>query len=347
MEPNLEKNNILISYDSGISIRSLPINYDTKHNELFAHEFQKKIPGCYAKIESKVYIVDNCICHFFGFGRLSKYSKSSASGRKAKTLRIIKFLKLFQPAQLIPKGTWVIDDWSSGYFHWFADALTRAELVSEYTHNYPLILPAEFEDIGYIRKSLEILGIQYVYLNTKKPSKVEELLITSYTAPTGNYNKKLLSNLSKRFRGWVKEEQENTNRSWEDRKRKIYVSRANTYRRKISNELELLPIFKKYGFEVIYPENISFEDQLRIFYSTSVLVGLHGAGLTNMMFMQSGGTVIEIRRHGDAHNNCFFSMASDLNLRYCYLFAQSENDDMSFGNCHVEAEHLELLLSQY
>ena len=339
---------ISVKIESVNSIRSKPINYDTIDEVLFAHEFQKKIPKCYAKIEKSIRIVNNSICHLFGFGKLSNYSKSSAAGRKAKILRIIKFLQIIQPAQVISKGTWIIDDWSSGYFHWFADALTRAELVGEYTNNYPIILPAGYKNIEYIQKSLEILEINCVYLDQEKPCKVQELLLTSYTAPTGNYNKLLLVKLAKRFRKWVVEEgQKNSNQDLGHSKRKIYVSRANTYRRKISNESELLPIFNKYQFEIIFPENLRFEDQIKLYYSSSVLIGLHGAGLTNMMFMQPGSIVIEIRRKGDALNNCFFSMASDLNLNYFYLFANPENDDLSFGNCHVEAEHLEMILSNY
>lgn len=348
MNIKIKYSNVLVSHDSFYSNRTLPINLKTRDIELFSHEFEKKIPSCFAKIENYVYIVNNSICHLLGFGTLSKYSKSSAAGRRAKLLRVVKFFQsFFQEKQLIPKGTWIIDDWSLGYFHWFADALTRAELVINYTHKYPLILPAEFEKIPYINKSLEMLDIPCIYLEKNKPSKVQELLITSYTAPTGNYNKALLQSLSNRFRKWVEKNNEKNNNNLPHSKHKIFVSRANTYRRRISNEHEILPIINNYGFEVIHPENISFEEQVKLFYSTAVLVGLHGAGLTNMIFMQPGSTIIEIRRHGDSLNNCFFTMASDLGMKYFYVFAHPENENLSDANCHIELNQFESILSSY
>ena len=338
--------NIFVSHESSQSIRSIPVNYDIKDKELFVHELSKKIPGCNARIEKSIYLVNNSIFHIFGFGSLAKYSKSSAVGRKAKILKILKYLKIIKPAQIIPRGSWVVDDWSAGYFHWFADALTRAELIRDYADNYPLILPTEFKSIQYISQSLEMLCIPCIYLDESKPSKVQELLLTTYTAPTGNYNKLLLTSLAKRFREWVKDYPTDLQDNHNNINKKFFISRANTYRRKIINEDELLPIFKKFDFEVIYPETMSFKEQVRLFNSASVLAGLHGAGLTNMMFMGGGGTVIEIRRCFDTHNNCFFTMASDLDLKYYYLLAKPEDGDMIAGDCHVDASNLELVLSQ-
>jgi capsular polysaccharide biosynthesis protein len=335
-----------ISHDASQSIRSLPINYNINDKHLFINELCKNIPSCYAKIEQSVSLINNSIYDFFGFGPLAKYSKSSAAGRKAKIFRFIKYLRIIKPAHIIPRGTWVADDWSSGYFHWFADALTRAELVKDYTDKYPLILPEEFKSIEYISQSLEMLGIPCIYIDKLKRVKVQELLLTSYTAPTGNYNKTLLKNLSKRFREWVRENPVDFININKNTSKKIYVSRANTYRRRIINEVELLPIFKKYGFEVVHPENMSFKKQVRLFSSVSVLAGLHGAGLTNMMFMRTGGIVFEIRRCADTQNNCFFTMASDMDLKYCYLLAQPIDEDLIAGDCHVNPSHLELVLSQ-
>ncbi len=124
----------LIFNDASESIRSLPINYDIKDELLFVHELFKKIPGSHAKIKRSVNIVNNSIFDIFGFGPLAKYSKSSVAGRKAKIFQYLKYFKVIKPAHIIPKGSWVTDDWSSGYFHWFADALTRAELIRDYTN---------------------------------------------------------------------------------------------------------------------------------------------------------------------------------------------------------------------
>ena len=78
-----------------------------------------------------------------------------------------------------------------------------------------------------------------------------------------------------------------------------------------------------------------------------VLVGLHGAGLTNMLFMPAKSSIIEIRNNGDSHNNCYFSMASELNHAYYYLLGQGESlqtDDVNIKIDILELKNLLFLL---
>lgn len=53
--------------------------------------------------------------------------------------------------------------------------------------------------------------------------------------------------------------------------------------------------FASLGYEIVHSELFpSFGEQLRYFYSVKTLVSISGSGLTNAVFMQPGGTVIEI-----------------------------------------------------
>ena len=54
-------------------------------------------------------------------------------------------------------------------------------------------------------------------------------------------------------------------------------------------------------------------------------MSLHGAAITNMIFMKEGGSIIEFRRQGDGLNNCYFSLASTCNLDYFYLKCEKRN----------------------
>ncbi len=45
---------------------------------------------------------------------------------------------------------------------------------------------------------------------------------------------------------------------------------------------------------VVFHGAMTFKEQVDVMASTSVLIALHGAGLTNLMFMQPGTVVIEI-----------------------------------------------------
>jgi len=58
------------------------------------------------------------------------------------------------------------------------------------------------------------------------------------------------------------------------------------------------------------------------------LIGIHGAGLTNILFMPKGASVLELRRKDDSHNNCYFSLASALELNYFYQLCEVDNENI-------------------
>jgi len=65
-----------------------------------------------------------------------------------------------------------------------------------------------------------------------------------------------------------------------------------------------------------------------------------------MMFMKKGGKVIEVRRKGDSINNCYFSLASDLEHDYYYINALSENNNLFESDCYLDPNKLENLLKR-
>jgi capsular polysaccharide biosynthesis protein len=96
-------------------------------------------------------------------------------------------------------------------------------------------------------------------------------------------------------------------------------------------------------------EDLSFIRQIELMQGTKVLLGAHGAGLTNMLFMPAGSVVVEIRKEGDSHNNCFYSLASALGHRYYYAIAKSsaskgEKYEYFAENFVVDVAHLSTVL---
>jgi hypothetical protein len=79
--------------------------------------------------------------------------------------------------------------------------------------------------------------------------------------------------------------------------KKIYVSRSR-YRgeeKRVDNEDVLERLFEQNGFQIVYPEEIqTFKEQFELFNSCSVLAGLTGSGLTNLILMPKNQVVIEI-----------------------------------------------------
>lgn len=64
---------------------------------------------------------------------------------------------------------------------------------------------------------------------------------------------------------------------------------------RVDSEEELGNTFSELGFEVVAPEDFKdFHEQLNYFYSVKTIASLTSSGLSNALFMQPGGTVIEI-----------------------------------------------------
>jgi len=102
--------------------------------------------------------------------------------------------------------------------------------------------------------------------------------------------------------------------------RRLYVtrgSRRNT--RRVKNENEVLEALRPLGFRVVDPGALSVKEQVRQFAEAEIVVGAHGAGLTNIVFCSPDTTVVEMFPP-DYVNVCYWKLASAVEgLKYRYL----------------------------
>lgn len=95
------------------------------------------------------------------------------------------------------------------------------------------------------------------------------------------------------------------------------LSRQTKYRR-IINENELVESIKKdpryYVRRVSYDNKLTFVEQLTITANTDVLIGMHGAGLTHLMFLPNWASLFEIYNCEDP--NCYRDLARLRGVNY-------------------------------
>lgn len=98
-------------------------------------------------------------------------------------------------------------------------------------------------------------------------------------------------------------------------RRKLYVARSDTSSRRMLNEDDVIDEVMRRGFEVVTPGDYSLTEQIRLFRTASVVVGSHGAGLTNIVFCDPGTAVYELL---PSHytNACFCNLAYVCGLKY-------------------------------
>ena len=85
--------------------------------------------------------------------------------------------------------------------------------------------------------------------------------------------------------------------------------------RLIINEEEVKSYLLSKGFQIIKSQDLSFLEQVNLFYNLKCIVTLHGAGLSNLVFCRANTKVIEIRTLDNS--DIFPKVLSKLcNLRY-------------------------------
>lgn len=103
-----------------------------------------------------------------------------------------------------------------------------------------------------------------------------------------------------------------------DKRIKITLLSRDTKYRRINNENELMQAIEEdddYIVEkVVFNRDMSFLKQLEISRNTDVLIGIHGAGLTHLLFMPDWGSVFEIYNCEDP--NCYMDLTRLRGLKY-------------------------------
>ena len=102
--------------------------------------------------------------------------------------------------------------------------------------------------------------------------------------------------------------------------------------RKVVNEDALCAVLRNHGFEVLYGEELSLSEQIDIFSSAATLLGVHGAGLMNAIFMHSGSKVIELRKNENGPTNVgYWHLADSLNHSFYYYNGIPDSDKPLVG----------------
>ncbi len=76
--------------------------------------------------------------------------------------------------------------------------------------------------------------------------------------------------------------------------RKLFLTRNKNRLRVVENDTEVEEIFRKFNFEIIDTDNLSPEEQIQIFSEAAYVVGIHGAGLTNLYFRTGNCRLLEL-----------------------------------------------------
>lgn len=142
-------------------------------------------------------------------------------------------------------------------------------------------------DDNYIKELMKLIGISDervipVYRNdVYKVSKlyvIDDYFKTDYSA-LQKVKEKILSNIDLS--------------DIEKYPKRLFVRRIEPYKRILKNESEVIELLSEYGFDVIFPDDYSVEEQIKYFYAAEIVVAPHGANSTNALYMRENTRFIE------------------------------------------------------
>jgi len=295
-----------------------PYNYTpaVNNNELpaaFQHQFSQRasIP------ERSIYILNNVKCTYdcIVFKNFRIFIPSLAAEWNKDILDYSFLLRQwyghhFSLAPSAEGVALIYDQWSGNYYHWLIDCLPRLLILKEKFPGYLLLLPKDRPP--FMETTATIMGFHnYLYIEKNQILDAHKVIVPEHAAHTLFHDpasilrvrNELLDGL-----GCIKKKPQ----------RRIYISRSTQRKRRVANESEVRDIVRKYNFEIIHFESMTFEDQVVLMQEAEVVIGVHGANMANILFMQPKCIVVEML-NANAVNPLYFRLSSYLNLAYYAL----------------------------
>ncbi|MDB5007348.1 MAG: glycosyltransferase family 61 protein [Mucilaginibacter sp.] len=232
------------------------------------------------------------------------------------------------------------------YYHWICESIFRLWRVRHQMDKFILILPEYYKEANFITGSLEPFNICNIYyIPNSKSLMVKNLCLPQIKPVCDSYNSKHLKQVSNFYRNYVLFEKKIKVTAAS----KVYISRQLASRRKVINENEIHEVLKKYGFAMFHPENHTFLEQVAVFSQVKYLVGEHGSGLTNLLFMQKGTSLLELHKNKinelSHPSPLFWYMAAALEINYYHQVCDTVGKEDYFdGDYLVDTKLLELNL---
>nr|WP_294792416.1 glycosyltransferase family 61 protein [uncultured Mucilaginibacter sp.] len=221
--------------------------------------------------------------------------------------------------------------WHNNYYHWMCETLLRVWMVAGKTEEMVLLLPAKSALSHFALPSLEPFMFKNVFhIPPGQSVLVRTLCVPQHKPIMAAYIPAALNDLRKILVDHFSAKAE-LPLNLSDR---VYVSRRKSRRRTVMNEDDVIEVMKAYGFDIVYNEEYSFTQQVLLYAKVRHLVSIHGAGLTNMMFMPPESVVFEFHKRQtnatDQHSLIFWYMADALGHRYYQQMCEPVNTSEDF-----------------
>jgi capsular polysaccharide biosynthesis protein len=234
------------------------------------------------------------------------------------------------------------------YYHWIIETISNL---------YPFLKSGwRLDQIDYFivesafrkfhTETLDLLGIppsKIIDSSTYPHLKADQLIFIDYL-PARNFSPQDWAvNFARKIFLPQSETSENVRKKYSEL---IFISRGNTRERAIVNEREFEERLYSIGFQVVRLETMTVREQVEMFSRAKVIVGTHGAGLTNILFCQPDTIVIELFSPMFVWP-LYYQICILNKLEYYYYLAESVNQYLDKDWGINKADHLKIKIDDF
>ncbi|MBF9236265.1 glycosyltransferase family 61 protein [Hymenobacter sp. BT683] len=220
------------------------------------------------------------------------------------------------------------------YYHWLIDSVPRLHLVREAglfaEIDYFLVYD---KHCSFVRESLLALGIrpeQLIDVATHRHLRAEQLLVTSPVRGNGRHLPFWLGPFLRR--AYLPASLTGARFS-----PRVFISRRDAAMRRLLNESAVEEVLREFNFHSYVLSDLSFAEKVHLFSGAHALIGMLGAGMTNLVFATPGTPVLEL--HPDAYVGPeSMEICYRVGLPYHWLTGQPS----AASTNHNAARHLDL-----
>ncbi|MBD2165782.1 glycosyltransferase family 61 protein [Calothrix membranacea FACHB-236] len=224
-----------------------------------------------------------------------------------------------------------------GYFHWLFDVLPRLALLEKVGLQPDYLYIAQ--SLPFQRDSLALLGYKYPIIDATETLALcaDYLFIPSAASVSGVMSPWICNFLHQRLGQGSK--------SILPSSEKIYVSRQKTKYGKLINEQIIKSFLETKKFQTVYAEDISLPEQIGLFRHAKIVIGPHGAGLSNFVFTQPNAQLIELLSP-DYLNLCYWTLAGQIQANYSFILGEKNMLPVSTRpNIDIKISQLKLIIN--
>jgi hypothetical protein len=220
----------------------------------------------------------------------------------------------------------IFGPFSWNYAHQIHEFLVRIAYLNSSAFN-TIYLP------NYLKKTVKSKVYKKIFLNKKfkfyDADQAIKFLNISYISHIENRFSNYIFNKSLDFlrSKTIKFNKKNKKKEY------LFISRKNSKLRKLLNEDLLFTKLSKLGFKRFYFEKISVDKQIELSNNCKIMIGYHGAGLSNSAYMNKNSLLIEICNKFYPHPH-FELFCKVLKIKYKRFFCYKNYKNLD-GICNI------------